>query len=139
MGFNHAGIVWWMDNSEFEGCVATQWPSAFGVAGNVENQIEAVFISGDRQEWITALHYIEESLERPKKQKACVTISGRVGIQHDERIASLGVRKCGRVRIPADLKKGVLQRLGELGINGNFLGMGFSHVEDVAHEVADSL
>ncbi len=137
MSFNNAGIVWWMDNSEFEACVATQWPKAFGVAGNVEDKIEAVFISGERQEWVSALHYIE-ILQRPTAQKACVTIAGRVGIRHDERIASLGLRKCGRVRIPPDLKKGVLQRLDELGVNGHSLAMGYSHVEDVAREVTDS-
>jgi hypothetical protein len=136
--FSEAGVVWWMDNSEFEGCVATQWPKAFGVAGNVEEKIEAVLISGERQEWITALHYLE-NMERPKKQEACITIAGRVGIQHDERIASLGLLKCGRVRIPANLKKGVLQRLSELGINGESLAMRFSLGEDVAREVADSL
>jgi hypothetical protein len=139
MGFNNTGVVWWMDNREFEDCVATQWPKTFGVAGHVEDLIEAVFISGERQEWITALHYIEQSLEQPKKQQACVTIAGRVGIEHDERITSLGVRSGRRVRIPADLKKGVLQRLAELSVNGHVLGMGSSPVEDVAREVADSL
>jgi len=136
--FNGAGVVWWMDNSEFEECVKKQWPKVFGIESNVEDLIEAVFISGERQEWITALHYLE-SLKRPTAQKACVTIAGRVGIRHNEQIASLGLRKCGRVRISAGLKKGVLQRLGELGVNGQSLAMGFSHIEDVAHEVAESL
>jgi FRG domain len=135
--FGKAGVVWWMDNSEFEGCVATQWPNVFGVHSNVEDRIEAAFIRGVRHEWITGLHY-PEFMERPKAQKACVTIAGWVDIQHDERIAALGLRKCGRVQIPADLKKGVLQRLNDLGVNGHNLAMGFSHVEDVAHEVADS-
>lgn len=138
LSFNEAGVVWWMDNSDFEGCVKTQWPKAFGVAGDVEDLIEAAFIRGDLHEWITSLYY-PEIMERPTAQKACVTIAGRVGIRHDERIVSLGLRKCGRVRIPAGLKKGVLQRLGELGVNGRSLAMGFSHVEDVAREVADSL
>lgn len=138
MGFNDAGVVWWMDNSAFESCVATQWPKTFGVAGNVEDKIEDAFISGKRHEWITGLHY-HPIMERPTAQKACVTIAGRPGIQHDERIASLGLLKCGRVRIPATLKRGVLQRLDELGVNGRSLEMGFSHVEDVAREVAESL
>jgi len=137
--FSKAGVVWWVDNSEFERCVATQWPKAFGVAGNVEDLIEAAFIKGELHDWITGLHYRPEIMERPKVQKASVTIAGRVGIRHDERIASLGLCKCGRVRIPANLKKGVLERLGELGVNGQSLAMGFSHIEDVAHEVAESL
>jgi len=137
LSFNKAGVVWWMDNTEFEGCVATQWPRAFGVAGHVEDRIEAAFISGELHEWVTGLHYPPE-MDRPTAQEACVTIAGRVGIQHDERIASLGVHKCGRVRIPAGLKSGVLQRLGELGVNGRSLAMGFSHVEDVAREIRDS-
>ena len=138
MGFNDAAVVWWMDNSEFEGWVAKQWQKAFGVDRGVEDKIEAAFISGEHHEWITGLHY-PPIMQRPTEQKACVTIAGRVGIQHDERISSLGLRKCGRVRIPAGLKKGVLQRLDELGVNGRSLAMGFSHVEDLAHEVAESL
>jgi hypothetical protein len=43
------------------------------------------------------------------------------------------------VRIPAGLKKGVLQRLDDLSVSGRSLAMGFSHVEDVAREVGDSL
>lgn len=138
LNFNEAGVVWWMDNSEFEGCVATQWPKAFGLTQNVEDKIEAAFIRGELDEWITGLHY-PEVMDRPTAQKACVTIAGRPGVQHDERIASLGLCTRGRVRIPAALKRGVLQRLDELGVNGASLAMGFSHVEDVARDVTDSL
>ena len=137
LSFDKAGVVWWVDNTEFEGCVATQWPKAFGITGHVEDKIEAAFINGELREWITGLHYRPE-MDRPTAQEACVTIAGRVGMQHDERIASLGVRKCGRVLIPVGLKRGVLQRLNEVGVNGRSLAMGFSHVEDVAHEVGDS-
>lgn len=135
LGFDEAGVIWWMDNQEFEDCVGTQWPKAFGIASGVEDKIEEAFITGERHEWITGLHY-RDIMERPRVQKACVTIAGQPGIQHDERIASLGLRKCGRVRIPASLKKGVLQRLDDLGVNGRTLAMGSSHIEDVAREIA---
>jgi len=136
--FAEPGIVWWMDKSEFERCIETQWPRVFGVASDVQDLIEAAFIKGDPHEWITTLYY-RDVMERPRVQKACVTIGERVVIQHDERIASLGLRKCGRVRIPAALKRGVLQRLDELGVNGRSLAMGCSHVEDVTRDVTNSL
>ncbi|MEN6576023.1 MAG: FRG domain-containing protein [Phycisphaerales bacterium] len=136
--FDRAGVVWWMDNAEFVGCVATQWPKVFGVANHVEDLIETAFIAGEHQKWITGFHY-PPTMERRKAQEACVTISGRMDVRHDEQIASLGLRRCGRVRIPPGLKTGVLQRLNDLGVNGRSLAMGFSHVEDVARDVAASL
>jgi hypothetical protein len=115
--------VWWFDLAEFEQCVGAQWPRLYVKQGHVEADIEQDFIHGKEQPWITALHYMPLSDDRPARQQAWITVCGRFATCHAEEIHRLGVRRKGRLVIPADIKLHAIRALAELGVTRESLGL----------------
>lgn len=136
--FDEDGVVWWMDNRQLEEAVKSQWPSVFNVDGNVEDHIERAILDSQETEWIACLHY-PPRLSRATAQEACVSISGRIGVAHDQLMTRIGVTNCGRVRVPSALKRQVLQYLQDVGVTGSALGLQFASIEDIARDIRTGL
>jgi len=116
------GEVWWFDLTEFERFVEVQWPALFAKHGHVEAVIEQDFIAGVEARWLTALHYELLPDDRPERQRAWITVTGRLGTCHAEEIHLLDVCRKGRLVIPAELKPEAIQLLEQLGITKQSLG-----------------
>lgn len=65
-----------------------------------------------------------------------MTLAGQLGIDHAKKMYELGVRDCGRLLIPKDLKDNVLTKLDQIGVNGYTLEVGDSTVETVSTDIA---
>ena len=118
-----AGDVWWFDRAEFDHCVGAQWPALFGKAAHVVDDIEQDFIAGKHSRWITALGYMLLPDDRLDRQKAWITVAGRLGTCHAREIHRLGVREKGRLLIPSGLKAEAMALLAQMGITREALGI----------------
>jgi hypothetical protein len=78
-------------------------------------------------------------LARPIKQKAHILLSGQYDVHHDKKIYALGVRKCGRIIIKAEIKQKLLDNLNMWGINKTILAIEDSYLEEIARQVADEV
>lgn len=116
------GEVWWFNREEFDHCVGAQWPALFAKPNHVEDEIERDFIEGGGGEWFTALNYMLLPDDRPSRQKAWITVAGRLDKCHAREIHRLGVREKGRLRIPARLKSEAISVLSRMGITRESLG-----------------
>jgi hypothetical protein len=135
---DNPGVVWWMDYKNFSDAVASQWMPLYGKKGNIADDFEQDFVSGNNKEILSRFHY-PDWMERPIKQKAHITLSGQYEVHHDEAIYRLGVRKCGRIIISSQMKSDLLNKLNRWGINGATLGIddGEFCLETIATDVAD--
>lgn len=135
------GVVWFMPIQDFDRAIATQWPPLYQKAGAIENDFERDFVARRSVDVLVKLQF-PQWMQRPAAQRAFITISGKFDSDHAERVAALGVQRCGRLQIPAHLKGEVIRKLDFLGINGYTLGIGDSTVEtiasDLSHELAQS-
>jgi len=130
------GEVWWFNRCEFDRCVGDQWLALFGKRGHVEAEIEEDFIAGRDTSWFTALDYMPLPGDRPYRQKAWITVVGRLGTCHAEKIHRLGVRQMGRLGIPAELKLEAIRELEQLSITRESLG---SNHGDPADKIAKQI
>ena len=135
--FEEPGVVWWMDYNDFSGAITMQWQNAYGKNEYVADDFEQDFTQGNNREILIRFHYLC-LVERPKKQKAHIILSGQYDVHHDEAIHRLGVKKCGRLIISPQMKSELLNKLNRLGINGATLGIGDLCVETIAADVAGS-
>lgn len=138
-GGNHQedGEVWWFDRGQFEQCVAGQWPSLFGKFGHVEDDLERDFIAGKDAAWFTAFDYIKLQDDRLDRQKAWMTVAGRLGTCHAVEIHRLGLRSKGRLRIRAEMKQEAVRQLRELGITNESLGLDCDAADRIARQIHD--
>jgi len=127
------GEVWWFNRTEFDHCVGAQWPALFGKPRYVEDDIEKEFSAGRDAPWLTALNYMLLPGDRLDRQRAWITVAGRLGICHADKIHRLGVRGKGRLVIPAQLKAEAMTLLGQMEITRKSLG--FAH-DEPADEIA---
>jgi len=127
------GEVWWFNRTEFDHCVGAQWPALFGKPGHVENEIEEDFIAEAEKSWFTALNYGLMPDDRLDRQRAWITVAGRLGTCHAHEIHRLGVREKGRLVIPPRLKAEAIALLERVAITRPSLG--FAHGER-ADEIA---
>ena len=134
--FKKPGVVWWMEYDQFSTALSSQWLIAYGKKGHIEDDFEQDFTKGKDKEILIRFHY-PGWMERPKKQKAHITMSGQYDAHHDEAIHRLGVKKCGRFIISSQMKSELLNKLNRWGINGATLGIGGSCVETIATDIAD--
>jgi len=121
------GEVWWFNRKEFDDRVAAQWLPLFQKPAHVEDDIERDFIERGGGVWFTALNYMILADDRLDRQRAWITVAGRLGTDHAAEIHHLGVRKKGRLVIPAQLKAEAMAFLREKGITRESLG--FAHDE----------
>jgi len=136
--FNEPGVVWWMNYDEFSARIAEQWTAAYGKPERIEDDFERDFIAGTENGVLTGFFY-PDWMERPRKQKAWITLADRYGICHDEKIHDVSVQDCGRLVISPAIKRELLNELGRLGISGASLGLGDACVETIAADVARRL
>lgn len=127
------GVVWWMSSDEFESGAA---PARDG--GEALALFEGRLVAGEEHDGFVRM-FFPEWMPRALAQRAFVTIAGQLGVRHDRAIWSLGVRRCGRVTIPGGMKRDVMQRLDQMGVNGYTLEMGDSTVEVIAHDIVEDL
>jgi hypothetical protein len=133
------GVVWWMDYKVFSYALATQWMPFYGKNAFVEDDFERDFVDGKEKDILIRFHYADW-MERPKKQKAHIILSGQYNVHHDEAIYRLGARKCGRIVISSQMKSDLLNKLNRWGINGATLGISKSDVlEKIAADIAKRL
>jgi len=133
-----SGVVWWMDYKNFSDAIASQWMPFYGKKKNIEDDFEKDFVDGNDKNILVRFHY-PDWMDRPTKQKAWITLSGRFDIHHDEAIHRLGVRKCGRLIIRPEMKSYLLNKLDRWGINNTMLGISNSQVKIIANEIADKV
>ena len=136
--FDEPGVIWWMDYNDFSNAIKTQWWPAYHKEENIEDDFEEDFTKGNNRNIISRFHY-RCLLDRPRKQKAHIILSGKYEVHHDEAINRLGVRNCGRIFISSNMKFDLLDRLNRWGINSTTLGIENSCVETVATEIADNI
>lgn len=134
--FKKPGVVWWLDNDQFENALKKQWQPAYQKNGDIEDDFERDFIDGKEKKVLIKFHY-PEWMERPKRQSAWITLSDQYDVHHDEAIHRLGIQKCGRFIISAQMKSDLLNKLNRLGINGATLGIGDLCVETIATDIAN--
>ena len=134
--FKEPGVVWWMDYENFSDALESQWWLFYRKKGNIGDDFEQDFINGTEREILIRFHY-PDWMERPKKQKAHITMSGQYDVHHDEAIHRLGIQKCGRFIISAQMKSDLLKKLDRWGINSETLGIDDSCVETIAADIAD--
>ena len=130
------GEVWWFNRNEFDLCVAAQWPALFGKHGHVEAEIEEDFIAGRESQWLVALNYMLLPDDRLDRQKGWITVAGRLGTCHAEKIHRLGVREKGRLVIRPELKLEAIRELEQLGITSESLGLNRG---DAADQIATQI
>ncbi len=135
--FEKPGVVWWMDYNDFSYAIAAQWPPVYGKNENIEDDFEQDFTKGNDKKVLIRFHY-RCLLERPRKQKAHIIMSGQYDVHHDEAIHLLRVQNFGRFIISSEMKLELLNKLSRLGINGATLGIGDSCVETIAADIAGS-
>lgn len=132
------GEVWWFNRVEFDACVGAQWPVLFGKPNCVEDDIERDFIGGCDGRWFTALGYMLLPGDRPCRQKAWITVAGRLGVCHANEIHRIGVREKGRLAIPARLKAEAIALLGQMGITKESLGFGYAEpADEIARQIVE--
>ena len=130
------GEVWWFNRSEFDRCVAAQWPALFDKDGDVEAEIEQDFIFRRESRWLTALNYMLLPDDRLDRQKGWITVAGHLGTCHAEEIQRIGVCQKGRLVIPAGLKHEAIRLLEQLGITKESLGLNHANsADEIAREI----
>jgi hypothetical protein len=125
-----------MDYDEFSKRLAEQWPKAYGKHADVADDFERDFVNGIEKGILIRLHY-PEWMERPRKQRAWITLADRFGVPHNNAIHGLGVRKCARLLVKPSLKRDILSMLNRRGVCGASLGLADACVETIADELAD--
>jgi hypothetical protein len=128
------GVVWWMCADEFEAGMHRQW-GRDAVAGDPLAEFERRIVAGEEHDGFVRLRF-PEWMPRAHAQRAFVTVAGRLGVRHDGAIWSMGVRRCGRITVPSEVKREVMDRLDQMGVNGYTLQMGDSTVEIIANDIA---
>jgi hypothetical protein len=135
---DHPGVIWWMNYNQFSQALAWQWPRVFGKKGHVEDDIEITFRKKTETDVFFRLHY-PKWMERPIKQEAWITMSGKYDVHHDEAIYRLGVRSCGRLIIKPQMKHELLDMLNRWGINKGTLGLGDSGLDACLEMIANNI
>lgn len=131
-------VVWWMSRTEYNASAPANWLRVYEKPGNIEPDFEARFCSSTEQETIVTMDF-PAWMARPTLQKAFVTISGRLGMLHDEELWKFGVRTCGRIVIPSDCKAELVQRLSAMGFSADALQIGESTIETIASDVSEEV
>lgn len=121
-------IVWHLNIDDLYDAATARWPEAFGKKEGVVNDIEQDFLDRRSKEWICYMEY-HVSLARAQGQKAVVTMTGHLCDDHAHELARFGVSGCGRIRIPADAKKTILQDLELRGFSARVLGLDHDPVD----------
>jgi hypothetical protein len=137
--FDKPGVVWWMVYNHFSDAISTQWQTAYGKNERIEDDFERDFVDCKEKDILIRFHYADW-MERPKKQKAHVILSGQYNVHHDEEIYRLGVQECRRFIIGPQMKLDLLKKLNLWGINDETLGIGEigdSCVEKIAADISD--
>ncbi|HZW09183.1 MAG TPA: FRG domain-containing protein [Phycisphaerales bacterium] len=130
------GVVWWMSSQEF--LSATRSRGAPDGEKDLALDFERRLVASEEHDAFVQL-FFPEWMPRALAQRAFVTMAGRLGVRHDEAIWRLGVRSCGRVTIPSAIKRDVMHRLDQMGVNGYTLEMGDSTVEVLANDIVKEL
>jgi hypothetical protein len=134
------GAVWWFDQKSFEQEVGHRWGKEHydmedsyrrpGPNGQIDLNPTAFSTSGPP--WVTGLHY-PVPFHRIEVQQGFFTIAGRLGLEHEERIADVfdhrdtsgGVTQTGnqyaRILVPAAWKQDILDRLRAMNIHSRSL------------------
>ena len=132
------GEVWWFNKYEFDLCVAAQWPAIFDKCGHVEPEIEEGFREGHDAQWFTALKYIRLPDDRLDRQEGWITVAGRLGTNHAEKIHRLGVTRKGRLVITLKLKLEAIRGFEQLGMTTESLGLNDGgRADEIATEIRE--
>ncbi len=133
------GVVWYMDNVEFEERIQVQWYPLFRKHESVEDDLERVFIRCDVNTEAFMQFFFKAPMARAVQQAAFITMASKFGVDHAREIHALRVAACGRVVIPAKWKRSVIEKLDRMCVNGYRLGIGGSTVETLATDIVWSL
>ena len=129
------GVIWSMDRQEFLTCVASQWPQAYGKKEDILDDFEQDFIEGNDKDILVPVKF-PPWMPQAVAQNALITVGGQFDIDHAHKIHQLGVADCGRVVVPAALKRKVIKKLDLMGVHGYTLEIGASTVETIASDIA---
>jgi hypothetical protein len=132
------GVVWWMSSEEFVDATQTRRGSGGPTTADATVEFERRLVAAEEHDAFVQL-FFPEWMPRALAQRAFVTMAGRLGVRHDEAIWDRGVRSCGRVTIPSEIKRDVMHRLDQMGVNGYTLEMGDSTVEVIASDIVEEL
>ncbi|MBI1190570.1 MAG: FRG domain-containing protein [Tepidisphaera sp.] len=131
-------VVWWMSLTEYEAAAEANWMRVYKKSGKILNDFERSFTQSVEQDVIVTMAF-PPWMVRPTLQRAFVTVSGRLGMLHDEELWKFGVRTCGRIVIPSDCKAELVQRLSAMGFSADALQIGESTIETIASDVAEEV
>lgn len=124
-----------MNIDQFERRIATQWEPAYGKPANIEADFEYDFVLKNERDVLVQL-FFPPWMPRAVAQDAFLTISGKLGVDHAQKMTELGVTECERIVIPPDHKVHIVKKLDEMGINGYTLEIGDSTVETIAGDIS---